>query len=107
MTGQEILDDPGAAYPQLRQFLGAYFHQDWAVDCQGWEEVVDDFLADSPRSAVIATAEEMRGLLATGVADADLDTVLNRLDSNVTPSALDMGAAEWLAAVLRRLDAEP
>ena len=51
MSRQDILDDPVIAYPQLEQFLGAYFHQDWGLDRDGWEPVVDDFVAKSPRPA--------------------------------------------------------
>ena len=102
MSRQEILDDPAAAFPQLRQLLGGYFHQDWVVDRQRWEEVVDDFIADSPRHAVLECASELRDLLA-GFDDGELGTVLERLGGSVDPSALELRTGEWLHRLLERL----
>jgi hypothetical protein len=104
MSRQEILDDPAAACPQLRQFLGGYFHQDWVVDRQRWEEVVDDFIAESPRRAVMECAAELRDLLAADFNDGELATVLERLGCSVDPSAFRQRAGEWLHQVLERLN---
>ncbi len=104
MSRQQILDDPASACPQLRQFLGGYFHQDWVVDQESWEGVVDDFIAESAPPVVTDCAEELRQLIAGGLSDAELATVLRRLDSSVAPSSLQMSATEWLSAVLQRLE---
>lgn len=106
MSRQEILDDPAAACPQLAQFLGAYFHQDWAPDHPEWEPVVDDFVAESPGSAVADTAEELRELLAAGFTDDELDAVLGGLGCSVVPSALGVTTSAWLTAVLQRLGSD-
>jgi len=103
MSRQEILDDPAAACPQLRQFLGGYFHQDWVVDHGRWEEVVDEFIADSPRHAVLECASELRDLLAAKFDDGELATVLERLGCSLDPAALHLRTGEWLRKVLERL----
>ena len=103
MSRQEILDAPASAFPQLRQFLGGYFHQDWVVEHATWEEVVDDFIAESPRHAVLECTSELRDLLAAELPDAELDTVLERLGCSVDPVALGLSSAEWLRLVLERL----
>lgn len=103
MPREEILDDPSAAFPQLHQLLGAYFHQDWAADGQGWETVVDDFIRETPGSAVAVAAAELRGLLASGFSDGDLEVALEGLGGSVVPSAFGMTTTAWLDAVLRRL----
>jgi hypothetical protein len=103
MSRQEILDEPGSHLPQLRQFLGGYFHQDWPLDRDGWEEVVDDFVAESPRSVVGEAVTELRDLLADGLSDEDAEVLLEGLGCNVNPSAFNLGAAEWLHALEARL----
>jgi hypothetical protein len=103
MSRQEILAAPASAFPQLRQFLGGYFHQDWVVEHATWEEVVDDFISESPRHAVLESASELRDLLVCEFADAELDTVLERLGCSVDPAALGLDTGEWLRLVLERL----
>jgi hypothetical protein len=105
MSRQEILDDPASACPQLRQFLGGYFHEDWVVEHAKWEEVVDEFIAESPRHAVPECASELRDLLAEGFDDGELATVLERLGGSVDPSALHLRTGTWLRQVLERLTA--
>jgi hypothetical protein len=105
MSRQEMLGDPASAFPQLGQFLGGYFHQDWVIDRQRWEEVVDDFIAESPRSLVLECAAELRDLLAAGFTDTELTGVLERLGVSVDPSAVQLRADEWLQEMLGRLTA--
>jgi CdiI immunity protein len=102
MSRQEMLEDPASAFPQLGQFLGGYFHQDWVIDRHRWEEVVDDFIAESPRSLVLECAAELRDLLAAGFTDTELTGVLERLGGSVDPSAMQLRADEWLQAMLGR-----
>ena len=103
MSRQEMLDDPGASYPQLRQFLGGYFHQDWPLDSVRWEDVADDFVAESTRSSVAQTADELRWLLAQPLSGEDTEAVLEGLGCNVNPAAFDFGARAWLEALEARI----
>ncbi len=105
MSRQEMLEDPAAAFPQLGQFLGGYFHQDWVVDRDRWEEVVDDFVVESPHSLVVECAAELRDLIAAGFTDTELTGMLERLGGMVDPSAAHMRAQGWLQAVLTQLTA--
>jgi hypothetical protein len=105
MSRQEILDDPSASFPQLRQFLGSYFHQDWPVERARWEEVVDDFMAESPRSVVADSAAELASLVGEPLTDVELEAVLDGLGCSVDPSAFNLGPGDWLRAVARRLNA--
>jgi hypothetical protein len=103
MSRQEILDAPASTFPQLRQFLGGYFHQDWVVEHGTWEEVVDDFIAESTRHAVLESAAELRDLLAAGLGDSELATVLERLGCSVDPAALHLSAGDWLRELLEEV----
>jgi hypothetical protein len=103
MSRQEMLDDPGASYPHLRQFLGGYFHQDWPLDSARWEDVADEFVADSPRSSVAETADELRAVLAQRLSDEETEGLLEGLGCNVNPAAFHLGAGAWLEALETRL----
>jgi hypothetical protein len=103
MSRQEILDDPAGACPQLHQFLGGYFHQDWALDRESWEPVVDEFVSESPHSVVVETADELTEVLAAHLSDAELTTVLDRLGATVSPAGFDLTTTGWLEAMLWRL----
>jgi hypothetical protein len=89
----------------LRQFLGGYFHQDWVVERDDWQEIVRDYVSESPRSAVMECAAELRDLLAAGLGEAELGIVLDGLGASVDPSALGQTTEEWLRAVQERLGA--
>ncbi len=103
MSRQDIVDDPVSACPQLHQFLGGYFHQDWALDRDRWEPVVDEFTAESPHSVVVGTADELRHLLAATLTDIQLTTVLDRLGASVALAAVGLTPTAWLEALLQRL----
>ncbi len=107
MSRQDSLDDPVTAYPQLEQLFGAYFHQEWGQDGDGWEAVVDEFVAASPGSVVTGTAAELRDLLAAGFSDAELTNVLDGLGASVVPTAFGLTPSSWLDAVLERLIQDP
>jgi hypothetical protein len=103
MSRQTMLDDPGASYPQLRQFLGGYFHQDWPLESARWQDVADEFIAESTQSAVAQTADELRSLLAEGFSDQETDAILDGLGCSVNPAAFHLGARAWLEALQSRI----
>lgn len=103
MSRQDILDDPAGTCPQLHQFLGGYFHQDWALDRDSWEPVVDEFITESPHSVVVATVDELREVLAAHLTDAELTVVLDRLGASVAPAGFELTPTAWLEAMVRRL----
>lgn len=103
MSRQEMPDDQEFGFPLLRQLLGGYFHQDWPLDGGSWEEVTDDFIAESTGPSVAATADELRSLLAGQLSDQQLEDTVDELGGSVDPSAFDLSAREWLEAVAARL----
>ncbi len=103
MSRQDILDDPASTCPQLHQFLGGYFHQDWALDGNGWEPVVDEFVTESPHSVAVQTGDELSDVLAAHLTDAELAAVLDRLGASVAPAAFGLTPTAWLEALLQRV----
>ncbi|WP_095196541.1 contact-dependent growth inhibition system immunity protein [Pseudomonas sp. Irchel 3A7] len=49
-------------FPELHDFFGAYFHQDWTAEHQTSEQVIDAFLTDSGSLEVRNVRQEL-GLL--------------------------------------------
>ncbi|OBG12524.1 hypothetical protein A5765_14295 [Mycolicibacterium celeriflavum] len=87
----------------VEQFFGAYFHQDWPLEAEDWQGIVDHYAASSAR-----TSEQLRAL-ATHI-DEFRD---GRPGSDLPAAMLDMGGfydprpemtyAEWLGHVAERL----
>jgi hypothetical protein len=50
-------------FPELHDFLGAYFHQDWAVEYDTAEHVIDAFLAESDAEDLLSVRQELYVLL--------------------------------------------
>jgi hypothetical protein len=53
-------------FPELQDFFGAYFHQDWTVEHETAEQVVDAFLADSDIEDLKVVRQELNVLLGQG-----------------------------------------
>jgi CdiI immunity protein len=103
MSRQHILDDPASTCPQLQQFLAGYFHQDWALDRDRWEPVVDEFVSESPHSVVVETADELSEVLNAHLTDPELTAVLDSLGASVSPGGFALTPTAWMEAVLHRL----
>ncbi len=56
-------------FPNLFQFLGAYFHEDWMCEFAFADDVVRSFLADSDGSAVERVIMEIDTLLAMNMTE--------------------------------------
>ncbi|QVW23802.1 hypothetical protein KJF94_28885 [Pseudomonas hormoni] len=50
-------------FSELHDFFGAYFHQDWMVEHDSAEEVIDTFLADSDPEDLKLVRQELGFLL--------------------------------------------
>ncbi|POA27311.1 MULTISPECIES: contact-dependent growth inhibition system immunity protein [unclassified Pseudomonas] len=48
---------------QLHDFFGAYFHQDWTLEYEAPEQVIDAFLADSDPEDLMLVRQELNALL--------------------------------------------
>ncbi len=91
-----------AAYPQLWQLFGAYFHQDWDTEGDDWPDLVRNFTGGLPQSKLDATAAELDRLVADFPEDAALDRELfDVLGCSYTPRP-DLGGPTvraWLGQI--------
>jgi hypothetical protein len=92
----------------LRQLFGAYFHQDWTLDADTPELIVDQFVADSGRTAEELTrlARLSQAFAAASPDEATLErALLTELGCYYAPSAEGATASAWLEHVAGRLSA--
>ncbi|MDR6927986.1 MULTISPECIES: contact-dependent growth inhibition system immunity protein [Pseudomonas] len=50
-------------FPELHDFFGAYFHQDWLVEHDTAEQVLDSFLTESHIDDLMVVRKELNALL--------------------------------------------
>jgi len=90
---------------RLRQFFGAYFHQDWSLDAPDADGIIDRFIADAPDRATLASLAALIDAFREGQrAEAQLERALHtELWCEFVPSAAGMRTSAWLQHVSRRL----
>jgi hypothetical protein len=101
--------DPGAMNTpdaeSLRQFFGAYFHQDWRADAPDTASVISSYLADHPDKAE-------RDKLARLIVEYSLRApneesleyfLFKEFCCYYTPSADGVPVRDWLAGIAMRL----
>jgi len=90
--------------PGLRHLFGAYFHEDWDLEADDWQGLVDGYVRDEEPNS------ELLRLLAKEVDDvneprseADMRTfVTHTLHANYYPLP-ELSYEEWLKQVAARL----
>jgi len=83
----------------LTYLMAAYFHEDWSLHQETWQDVVDEFVHDDP-IRVRAVPDEIDALLCASATIEDLDERLMELGCAYDPTE---GSRAWLAAVRDRI----
>jgi hypothetical protein len=86
-------------YPELDQFLGGYFHEDFASYAPTWEGVVDFYAGETSLMRRQRAVDELDALLAE--ADEEIAAALEAIYVSYLPDP--MTTREWLRAVRDRL----
>ena len=86
-------------YPELEQFLGAYFHQDWAADGATWQAVVVQFTAHAKADALRTVLQEIDCLLRERRSDRALQARLEELGCCYQATGTRQPATRWLRRV--------
>lgn len=85
-------------FPELNQFLGSYFHQDFFDEYTSHSEAVNDYVAgasETDRNQLMRDIAELRALAVT---DKELKEATSILGMEVSPPA-GVGIRQWLADV--------
>ncbi len=91
------------SFPNLWQFFGGYFHQDWTHDSSDPDVIIRTFIDDSSSHVLVSVHTELNSLLNQDLSDADLRESLTKLGCYVHYPAIGMTAREWLTHVCARL----
>lgn len=78
-----------AAYPTLENLLAAYFHQDWRMEHDSVEAVVDYYRGSESPEMVAALRTELAALQAEGLDDAALGAKLQGMGCEYVPDGDD------------------
>jgi phenylalanyl-tRNA synthetase beta subunit len=91
-------------FPHLTQFFSSYFHQDWPLEANSPNEVVENYRnSESPESIEGALAE-LNKLLEMPIAQPDLETfILEELGCYYNPEASNQTVKQWLHSVQQSL----
>lgn len=87
-----------ARFPELHQFLGSYFHQDFFNEYASHSEAVDDYLAGSSREDRNQLVRDITSLLALVGTDGELKQAVSILGMEVSPPA-GADIRRWLREV--------
>jgi len=105
---KDYVSQYGRKYPELCDFFGGYFHQDWML-LYDWKEgeadwtvVVDHFREDNPKNIVIKTAKELELLLAENLTDKQFENIISEeFHSSIYAPALGFEAyLQWGESIL-------
>lgn len=91
-------------YPNLDEFFGTYFHQDWLGDAPTATGIVKNYLAEWPAKEVVEANAELTRLLAV-TETTELALVLRQFGCYYNPSADGLSCREWLEQVSKMLSA--
>jgi hypothetical protein len=91
-------------YPELGQFLGGYFHQDWSHEQRlvggSFEDVVRSFLRMNPVDVVRQTTRELAEFLSLDLSEKELrDILIYEFGSHLRAAGLGLTYRQWLEAV--------
>jgi hypothetical protein len=105
----EVLGDAMTAerYPDLFRFFAGYFHEDWTVDDEPPDDVIERFIAAYPeRNKLGQLADLIDAFTAEATDDQALEqTLFEELGCYYVPAADEQSARGWLQHVSSRLRA--
>lgn len=87
---------------ELYQFLAANFHQDWDLEADDWQGIVDNYVnEDSTPSPLLRLAEEIDDLRGSRREPQLEEFLVRHVGVDYGPEPLTYG--EWLGEVANRL----
>lgn len=88
----------GERFPELNQFLGGYFHQDFFEEYASYSDAVDDYLAGASESDRDQLVRDISDLLSLATTDRELKQAVSILGMDVSPPS-GTGIRQWLSDV--------
>ncbi|WP_321945851.1 contact-dependent growth inhibition system immunity protein [Paraburkholderia sp. J10-1] len=91
------------SYPNLDEFLGTYFHQDWREDEPTADRIVNKYLSEWPRDDALLALRELENLLSENYGDAKLRELLDEMGCYYDPLGDAMTCASWLSGIREKM----
>lgn len=85
--------------PALENFLSAYFHQDWAMECDTPAGVVDGYLGSEADAEIVAVRDDLARLAGEGLDEDALGVRMRALGSEYDPTRDGGSWQGWLDAL--------
>jgi hypothetical protein len=63
-------------FPEAQDFFGSYFHQDWLVEHETADQVIDEFLRSSDKEVLGLVRSELQKLMSKNANEMDLRAFL-------------------------------
>lgn len=92
----------GSISTDLYQFFAAYFHQDWDLEADDWQGIVDNYVNDDPTAGPLRTLAQEIDDLRGARREPDLEQFLVRT-VGVYYAPQPLTYKEWLGQVSDRL----
>lgn len=90
-------------YPTLQNFFSAWFHQDWMLDHDSADAVVDAWRESEGDEYIARARDELDRLLARDFDEAALGAAVRGLGCEYDPTRDDTSWHDWLADIRQRL----
>jgi hypothetical protein len=95
-----------AEHDRLKQFFGAYFHQDWTEEAPDADAVIAGFLSDHPHAEELTSLAALVEAFANSKAECDLkESLFSQLGCWYVPDSDGLRVQEWLVHVAQLLRA--
>ena len=92
----------GSISTELYRFLATNFHQDWDLEADDWQGVVDNYVAADPASEpLLRLAQQIDELRGSRTAPDLEEFLVRRVGVDFRPDPLNHG--EWLRQIANRL----
>ena len=83
--------------PNLDQFFGGYFHEDWNLEAKDASAAVSHYLNDAPDPTVLKTIEELNQLLDMNLDEERLrEIMIYDLSCCYDPEFYGISQTDWL-----------
>lgn len=70
-------------YPELFQFFGCYFHQDWMCESSDPDDIIRNFVSDSAPETIAMVKNEISTLLKVNLNDEEIrEFIMNKMPCN-------------------------
>lgn len=92
-----------SGFPALQNFLSAYFHQDWAVEHDTPQAVVDYYTEGESQQQVAQLRAELERLLEQDLDEDDLAQQVQALGSEYDPGVDGGSYRDWLRGIAEQL----